>query len=89
MKHPECVYSHDLENNCTYIVWGESGYYTTNLPKGKYTDDVIDWMNDRRSISPKQRKAMELCSIAAQNDPNLDWEKHYEKIMKTLSKGSN
>ena len=89
MTHPDFVYSHDLENNCTIIQWGESGYYETDFPKGKYPDDVVDYMNEARGITQAERKAMELCSMAAQNNPNLDWEKHYEKIMGTLNKGGN
>ena len=89
MKHHDFVYSRDLENNCTIIQWGESGYYETDFPKGKYPDDVVDYMNEARGITQAERKAMELCSMAAQNNPNLDWEKHYEMVMGTLNKGSN
>lgn len=82
MKHPETCYSNDIENNCIIIKWGESGYYKTDCPKGGYTDTVINAMNRNGGITPKERRAMELCSIASQNNPNLDWEAHYEMIMK-------
>ena len=82
MKHPETCYSHDMKNNCTIIKWGEGGYYRTNFPEGEYDDDVIDEINKRGGITPQMRLAMESCSIAAQNNPNLDWEKHYQMCMK-------
>lgn len=86
MKHPEMIYSHDINNNCTIIKWGESGYYETDYPKGKYTDDVIDNLNLQAEITPKERKAMEICSMAAQNNPNLNWEKHYNMVLEMLTK---
>ena len=89
MTHPNFVYSHDLSNNCTIIKWGESGYYPTNYPQGEYNDEIIDEINTKRGITKAERKAMELCSMAAQNNPNLDWEKHYEMVIGILNKGSN
>ena len=86
MKHPEMIYSHDINNNCTIIKWGESGYYETDYPKGKYTDDVIDNLNSQVEVTPMERKAMEICSIAAQNNPNLNWEKHYSMVLEMLTK---
>ena len=86
MKHPDFVFSHDLSNNCTIIQWGENGYYTTDYPEGKYPDDVIDYMNESRDITKAERKAMEICSMAAQNNPGLDWDKHYEMIMSKVAK---
>lgn len=81
MNHPDMCYSHDIDNNCTIIVWGESGYYPTDYPKGKYDTEVIDWMNERSDITPEMRMAMECCSMVAQSNPNLDWEEHYSLIM--------
>ena len=86
MKHPETIYSHDINNNCTIIKWGEAGYYKTDYPEGGYTDDVINKINAERGFTPKERKAMEICSMAAQNNPNLDWEKHYNMVLKMLTK---
>lgn len=86
MKHPEMIYSHDINNNCTIIKWGESGYYETDYPKGKYTDDVIDDLNSQVEITSMERKAMEICSMAAQNNPNLNWEKHYSMVLEMLNK---
>ena len=85
-KHPECCYSHDLENNCTIIKWGESGYYMTDFPKGGYTDDVINDMNSKTDITPTERKAMEICSMAAQDKPNLNWDEHYNTVLDMLKK---
>ena len=84
MEHPNFCYSHDLENNCTIIKWGESGYYKTDYPEGKYTDDIIDEINDLAGITPKMKDAMVCCSIAAQSNPNLDWDVHYEMIMERM-----
>ena len=86
MKHPEICYSNDINNNCIIIKWGESGYYPTNYPEGKYNDEVINELNARGGISPEMRKAMEFCSIVAQEKSNLDWEKHYKKCINMLSK---
>ena len=80
-KYPEYCYSHDMENNCTILKWGEGGYYRTDFPKGGYTDEVIDDLNARGGITPQMRRAMEVCSMAAQNNPNLDWEKHFDMLM--------
>lgn len=79
--HPETCYSNDLNNNCIIIKWGEAGYYKTDYPKGVYTDDVINDMNANGDVTPEMRKAMVICSIAASNNPNLDWDAHYEMIM--------
>ena len=81
MNHPEACYSRDHENNCTIIKWGEGGYYRTDYPKGKYTDEIIDEINANGGITPIQRRAMECCSIVAQNNPELDWERHYEMCL--------
>ena len=86
MKHPETCLSHDINNNCTIIKWGESGYYPTNYPEGEYDDDIINELNTRRGITPQMRNAMECCSIAAQNNPDLDWEKHYQMCLEMESK---
>ena len=79
MNHPDTIYSRDLNNNCIILKWGESGYYPTDYPKGKYTDDVIDKMNE--PWTSNERRAMECCSIAAQNNPDLDWDSHYKMRM--------
>ena len=81
MKHPEMCLSRDSNNNCILIKWGVSGYYGTNYPNGEYDDDIINGLNARRGITPQMREAMEYCSIAAQNKPDLDWEKHYQMCM--------
>ena len=81
MKHPEICLSHDINNNCTIIKWGESGYYPTNYPEGEYDDDIINELNTRRGITPQMRNAMECCSIVAQDKPDLDWEKHYQMCL--------
>lgn len=80
MNHPEMCYS-QLYNNCIIIKWGESGYYKTDYPEGKYTDEVINEMNARAGITPAQRRAMECCSMVAQSNPNLNWEEHYQMIV--------
>ena len=82
MEHPEYCYSHDMENNCTIIKWGESGYYKTDYPEGQYTTEIIDEINARADITPMMRVAMECCSMVAQSDPDLDWEKHYAMCMR-------
>lgn len=82
MNHPETCYSHDMENNCIILKWGEPGYYKTDYPKGKYTDEKINGLNEQGGITPQMRNAMECCSIAAQNNPNLDWDSHYEMCMR-------
>ena len=87
MKKIEMCYSHDTNNNCTIIKWGEGGYYKTDYPKGGYTDDVINKMNIEADITPQERQAMEICSIAKQNNPNLDWDNHYSKVLERLEKG--
>lgn len=86
MKHPEMIYSHDINNNCTIIKWGESGYYETDYPKGGYTDEIINELNDQRGFTPNERKAMEICSMAAQNNPDLNWENHYDMVLEMLNK---
>ena len=85
-EHPEHCYSKDLYGNCIIIKWGESGYYKTDFPEGGYTDEIIDEMNSTGGISPKQRKAMEICSM---NGPGLDWDKHYSMIMERTDKNGN
>lgn len=84
MKHPNYCYSHDLQNNCTIIKWGESGYYNTDYPKGKYNDDIINELNSEIEVTSQMRRAMEICSMVAQNNPNLDWETHYDMIMRRM-----
>lgn len=81
MNHPKTCYSHDLNNNCTIIKWGEGGYYRTDYPEGKYTDEIINEINANAGITPQMRHAMEICSMVAQSNPNLDWEKHYQKCL--------
>ncbi len=81
MEHPLFCYSKDLNNNCIILKWGEGGYYKTDYPKGKYTTEIIDEMNATGGITPQERSAMECCSIAAQDNPNLDWEAHYKMCM--------
>ena len=81
MNHPDSCYSHDMENNCTIVKWGESGYYLTDYPKGGYTDEIIDEINAEGGISRKQRKAMEFCSMCAQSNPNFNWEETYAEFM--------
>ena len=78
---PETVYSHDINNNCIIIKWGEPGYYKTDYPEGGYTDEIIDEINMGADIVPAQHKAMEFCSMAAQSNPNLDWENTYKRIL--------
>ncbi len=90
-KHPEHLYSHDISNNCTILKWGESGYYKTDFPAGEYDDETIDELNAKRWFdgniikAKRVRYAMECCSIVAQNNPNLDWEQHYEMIMSKVA----
>lgn len=86
MKHPNLIYSHDIYNNCTIIKWGESGYYHTDYPEGSYTDDVIDELNAHLGVTPDERRAMEICSMVSQSNPNLDWEAHYNMILGRLGK---
>ncbi len=82
--HPECLYSHDSSNNCTIVKWGEPGYLETDYPEGKYDDDAIDELNAKRWFdgnilrAKRVRNALERCSIAAQNNPDLNWDEHYE-----------
>ena len=84
--HHDRVFSHDLENNLTEIRWGESGYYYKHdFPKDNYTDKVVDAMNDIMGITPNERKAMEICSMAAQNNPDLDWDEHYNMVLNKLN----
>ena len=85
-NYPEMLYSHDMENNCIILKWGESGYYLTDYPKGGYTDKVVDELNARAGITPFERMAMEMCSIASQENPNLDWKKHFDECLRILSK---
>ena len=80
-EYPKYCYSHDLYNNCTIIKWGESGYYKTDFPQGKYDDSIVNELNEDGGITPKMRRAMEICSMAAQNNPKLDWKKHYDMII--------
>ena len=82
-EHPDMCYSHDIYNNCTLITWGEGGYYKTDYPEGGYTDDVIDQLNEQLDITPEMRRAMEICSMVAQGNPDLDWEKHYQMVMES------
>lgn len=84
MEHPNYCYSNDLENNCIIIKWGEPGYYKTDYPKGKYTDDIIDELNERGDITPKMKDAMVCCSMAAQSNPDLNWDEHYKMIMERM-----
>ena len=86
MKHPEMIYSHDINNNCTIIKWGESGYYETDYPKGGYTDDIINELNAQRGFTPNERKAMEICAMATQDNPYLIWENHYNMVLEMLNK---
>ena len=79
--HPDFCYSNDINNNCTIIKWGESGYYRTDYPEGKYTDDIIDELNKKMGITPEQRYAMECCSIVAQDRPDLNWVEHYKMCL--------
>ena len=81
MRHPLACYSHDLNNNCTIIKWGEPGYYKTDYPEGNYTDEVVDKINEEGGITHNERRAMEICSMAAQNNPDLNWEKHFAFLM--------
>lgn len=83
-KYPECCYSHDIYNNCTIIKWGESGYYRTDFPSGQYDDSIVNELNKNSGVTPQMRRAMEICSMASQNNPNLDWENHYDMIMRRL-----
>ena len=42
------------------------GYYQTDYPKGAYTQEDIDEMNERMGVSKVQGKAMKiLCSQAS------------------------
>ena len=86
MKHPEMCYSRDLNNNCIIIKWGEPGYYKTDYPEGGYTDELINDMNLNGDITPAERDAMEICSMVAQDNPNLNWEEHYEMCMNIAAK---
>lgn len=83
-NHPETCYSHDENNNCTIIKWGDGGHYKTDYPAGKYTDDVVDELNSRFGITPNMRTAMETCSEAAQFNPLLDWEELYNKTLERI-----
>ncbi len=89
MNHPDLLYANDIENNCVILKWGESGYYPTDYPKGKYTDDVVDELNaslfdNDLEAARKAREAMQICSMVAQDNPNLDWEKHYKMVFNDL-----
>ena len=79
---PDYVLSKDFSNNCVIIKWGKAGYYETDYPKGAYTDEVIDELNENGGIVKAQRFAMEACAIAAQNNEGLDWKSHYQKCLK-------
>ena len=84
INHPEMCYSNNYKDDCIIIKWGEPGYYETDYPKGKYTDDVIDKLNANGGITPQQRRAMEICSMVAQDNPNLNWENHYNTVINML-----
>lgn len=86
MKHPNYCYSNDTRDNCIILKWGESGYYKTDYPEGKYTDDIIDEMNADGGISKVERGAMECCAIASQGNPNLNWEEHYKMCLDHYNK---
>ena len=93
MTHPESCWSllassigKDKKGDAIIIKWGEKGYYETDYPKGQYTDEIIDEINARGDITKAQRFAMEMCSIAAQNNPNLNWEEHYAMCLETHEK---
>ena len=86
MEHPEYCWSHDLSNNCTVIKWGESGYYKTDYPKGKYNDEVIDELNEKSGITKAERRAMEQCSLVAQYNPNLNWDEFFADFKKRWKK---
>lgn len=87
ISHPDTIWSHDYLNNCTIVKWGEGGYYRTDFPEGGYTEEVIDEINapafggDIR-MARMVRKSMESCSVAAQNNPRLNWDEHFAECMK-------
>ena len=86
MNHPANCFSHDPANNCTITKLGKSCYELTHYPEGEYDDDIVNEINARRGITPQMRNAMECCSIAAQNNPDLDWEKHYQMCLEMETK---
>lgn len=81
MKHPEFCYNNDFRNNCTIVKWGESGYYKTDYPEGKYDRQIIKHLNATLGVSEDEANAMVICSMVAQENPDLDWEEHYRMIM--------
>lgn len=81
MKSPNMCYSHDANNNCIIILSDNAGYYKPNYPEGEYDDSVVDALNKKMDITKEQRIAMEICSIAKSNNPDLDWNAHYEKVL--------
>ncbi len=65
---PEMCWGLDrINNNCIIIKRGESGYYKTNYPEGKYTDEIIDELNIQMGVSKAQRMAMETGSMFGWN----------------------
>ena len=80
MKHPETCYS-QINGNCVILKYGETTIYPTSYPKKEYNDKKIDEMNDYVGITKEERKAIELCVEAMKDNPNLDWDSHYETIM--------
>ena len=86
MEHPEFCYNNDFRNNCTIIKWGEGGYYKTDYPEGHYDKSMIKELNARMGVTPEQANAMVICSMVAQENPNLDWDAHYSMIMERSTK---
>lgn len=82
MNYPEMCYANDIYKNCIILKWGEAGYYPTDYPKGGYTDEVIDELNQRAGITHAEWKAMQICSMA---NP-ADWKAHYEMCVERYRK---
>lgn len=76
-----------------YIRRGESGYHPSDWDTGNKERNVelADLMNERRGITPAQRQAMEIGSIAGWEVPGAD-PRHYEiqeEMGRNLSEDNN
>ena len=82
-KHPETCYVLVNESggkgDCGIVKWNESGYYKTDYPKGAYTQEDINELNERGGITKAESALMKTLSMSSRED----WEEVWYEFLPT------
>ena len=77
-NHPDTCWVWLVGNDIGVVKWGESGYYRTDYPSGKYTEELVAELNDKSGYTRTEIEAMQMCSMAYIPQTEEAWNKHFQ-----------